>query len=63
MVTALPDTGLSKCLVGRSLTIQMGISRHKLAVTSKKLVKVNGKQIQLDDAKFLNLNMRKAASN
>ena len=35
MVTAMPDTGLSICLIDRCVTMQMGITRHDLAKTTK----------------------------
>ena len=46
MVTAMPDTGASMCLVGRYVTMRMGIMRHDLPATTKKLVRANGGQIE-----------------
>ena len=47
----------SMCLVGRSVTIQIGISRHDLAATNERLVGANGAQIELDCTVFLNIIM------
>ena len=63
MVTAMPDTGSWICLVVWSLTIRMGISRHNLEGTTKKLVGTSSKQIALDGAIFLNLTLSDATSN
>ena len=52
----------SMCLVGRSVTIQIGISRHDLAATNKRLVGANGAQIELDSTVFLNIIMGNTTS-
>ena len=44
------------------MTMQMGISRHDLATTTKKLVGANSSQIKLDGAVFMNPTMGNATS-
>ena len=63
MVTAMPDTGASMCLVGRCLTMGMGITRHNLAATTERGVGVNGGRIKLDGIVFLNLTLGNDTSN
>ena len=38
MITAMPDTGASMCLVGRCMTMWMAITRHNIAETTERLV-------------------------
>ena len=62
MVTIMPDTGASMCLFGRCVTMRMGITRHELAKTIKRLVGANGGQIKQDNVEFRNLTVGDATS-
>ena len=48
IVTGMPDTGVSRFLIGRCGTMRMVITRRKLAKTTKRLVGVNGRQMGLN---------------
>ena len=56
-VAAMSDTGAPMCLIGRCVTMQMGITRHNHANTTEKLVGANGGKIKLDGAVILNLTL------
>ena len=62
MVTAMPDTGASMCLIGRCMNNRMKITRPNLTPTTERLVGANGGQIKQDNVEFRNLTVGDATS-